>query len=259
MSKHGVTFVLVPGSFVVAQEYDKVIKLLENDGHEVQTIELLSADKGDRQPPAQTSDDVEHLRAGILTILDTQHSDVVLAVHSYSGIPGSAATEELDRETRASQGKSTAVVGLMYIASFMPLPGESLRSIMISHDAIQEPYRTGFPGEYLPAIPADFAAYVFNDVNDPEEVKKYHEMMVKHSSDSYGGVAEGVGWRKIKTVQIVPELDFILPTAVQEWMGERARKQGHDVTRVFVEGAGHCPNISRPDLIVQELVKLSGR
>lgn len=258
MSGSPTTFVLVPGSFVVAQEYDKVVALLERGGHKVQTLELLSANKGERLPPAQTSEDVEHIRSGVLSILDSENSNVVLVVHSYAGIVGSAASEGLDLESRSAQGKPTAVIGLMYIAAFMPLPGESLRDIMIKHDALQEPYKTGMPGEYLPPVPAEFAAYIFNDFTDQEEIARYHGMMVRHSSDSYSGAAEGAGWKTIKTVQIVPGLDFILPTAVQEWMGERARKEGKDVSRVFIEGAGHCPNVSRPELIVEELIKLAG-
>lgn len=258
MSNSSVTFVLVPGSFVVVQEYDKVVSLLEQAGHNVRTIELLSVSNGDRLPPAKTSDDVEHIRSGLLNILDNENSNVVLAMHSYSGIPGSAATEGLDQTSRASQGKSSAVIGLLYIASFIPVAGESLRDIMNKHDAMQEPYKTGIAGEYLPPVPAEFGAYVFNDIKDQEEIAKYHGMMQRHSSDSYGGVAEGAGWKQIRTVQIIPELDMIIPVPVQEWMGERARAEGKDVSRVLVEGAGHCPNVSRPEVIVQELEKLAG-
>lgn len=258
MSNSPFTFVLVPGSFVVAQEYDKVVGLLEQAGHKVRTIELLSVSNGERLPPAQTSDDVEHVRSGLLNILDNENSNIILAVHSYGGIPGSAATEGLDQASRASQGKSSAVIGLLYIAAFIPVPGESLRDIMNKYDAMQEPYKTGIAGGYLPPVPAEFGAYVFNDIKDPEEIAKYHGMMQRHSSDSYSGSAEGAGWKQIRTVQIIPELDMIVPVPVQEWMGERARAEGKDVSRMFLEGAGHCPNVSRPEVIVQELVKLAG-
>ena len=251
------TFVLVPGSFVTPEEYDKIIPLLEKSGHKVRTIELLSANDGSRQPPAQTSDDIEFIRSGILEILDEQNSNVVIAVHSYAGVPGSAATYGLDLISREGAGKKTAVIGMLFIAAFLPVAGESLRSIMNQHEALQEPYKSGMPGEYLPPIPSEFAAFVFNDLTDASEAARYHGMMVQHSSDSYGGVIEGAGWESIKSVQLIPQNDAIIPVPVQEWMSERAIKQGRAVSRVFLEGAGHCPTVSQPEVIVDQLVKLA--
>lgn len=44
---------------------------------------------------------------------------------------------------------------------------------------------------------------------------------------------------------------------IQEWMLERAHAVGAKIARVDVPGAGNCVNVSRPGIVVAELVKLT--
>ncbi|KAK5327169.1 hypothetical protein LTR70_001644 [Exophiala xenobiotica] len=231
-----VTFVLVPGSFTIPAEYDKVEGLLKDRGHKVKPVSLLSANDGTRMPPATVEEDTAHIREELLSVLDAQRHNVVMCVHSYSGVPGSSALRGLSKPDRLAAGKDTSVLGIVYVGSFLPVVGQSLRDIL--GEAMPEPYKTGFPGEYMPAISSEMAAFIFNDVEDQSEMAKYYAMMTRHSSNSYG------------------EKDVILPVHVQEAMYERAVKDGGKVKRVFLEGAGHCPNVSRPQLVVDELVGL---
>ncbi|KAJ9652226.1 hypothetical protein H2198_008499 [Neophaeococcomyces mojaviensis] len=257
-----VTFVLVPGSFVTPAENDKLAAALEQKGYTVNHIELLTANDGTRQPPATMADDTTHIRSEISSILDNDNRNVVLVLHSYAGIPGNNALSGLNTADRAAAGKDTSVVGILFIGSFLPMAGESLRDILTSDLApgehIQEPYKSGMPGEYLPAIPAEFAPFVFNDLVDQAEVAKYHGLMVRHASDSYGAKATYTAWKDIHSVYMIPERDVILPVVVQEAMYERAISEGGKVKRVFVEGVGHCVNISRPEVVVKELEAITG-
>jgi len=119
-----------------------------------------------------------------------------------------------------------------------------------------EPYKTGFPGGYLPAIPPEMAPLVFKDLEDQAEVARYHGMMTQHSSDSYSGKCTWAAWKDVNSVQIIPGRDMILPIVIQEAMYECAVKDAGKVKRLFVEDAGHCVNISRPQLVVDELLGL---
>lgn len=249
------TFVLVPGSFVTPVEYDKMIPLLESKGHSVKAIELLSVNDGSRMPPATFEDDVSHIRSAILEILDKQKRNVVLGVHSYSGIPGSSAVSGLGIEDRKSAGHNTAVTGIVYIASFLPILNESLRDIMNDH--MPPDLRAGFPGDYYPRTSVDFAPYIFNDMTDEAEVAKYHGAMERHASDSYDGRATYEAWKYIQSVQIIPQSDFIIPVMVQEDLYERTVKEGGKVRKVYIEGGGHCVNISRPNAVVKQLLKIA--
>lgn len=250
------TFVLVPGSFVTPVEYDKMITLLESKGHSVKPVELLSVNDGSRMPPATFEEDVSHIRSAILEILNKVKHNVVLVVHSYSGVPGSSAVSGLSIKDRKSAGHETAVTGIVYIASFLPVLKESLRDIMSEH--MPPDFRAGFPGDYYPRTSPEFAPFIFNDVPDQSEVAKYYGAMVRHASDSYSGEATYEAWKEIESVQIIPQSDLIVPVVVQERMYERTVAEGGKVRKVSVEDGGHCVNISQPDLVVGELLKIAG-
>lgn len=250
------TFVLVPGSFATPAEYDKIVGLLEGQSHTVKTVELASVNDGSRQPPATMEDDASEIRSVVLNILDGDKRHVVLVVHSYGGVPGSSAMQGLGTKDRESAGHDTAVTGIVYIASFLPVFNESLRDIMWEH--MPEAYREGVPGGYFPLTAPEFAPYIFSDMSDQAEVAKYHGSMNRHSSDSYSGKATYEAWKDIESVQIIPQSDLIIPTAVQEEMYERTVKQHGKVRRVAVEGGGHCVNVSQPEAVVKEMLKVAG-
>lgn len=81
--------------------------------------------------------------------------------------------------------------------------------------------------------------------------------MTPHSSDSFDGVVSYEAWKYIPSVLIIPENDAIVPTPLLEVMYEDSVAAGGKVRRLFVEGAGHCVNISRPEFVAEELVKLA--
>lgn len=256
-SRQSTTFVLVPGSFVTPGEYDKIVNLLEAQGHKVRPVGLASVNDGSRMPPATFDDDVAEIRSAVVDILDNEKRNVVLVLHSYSGIPGSSAMQGLSKNDRKSAGHSTAVTALVYMASFLPVLNESLRDIM--WDYMPEAYRAGVPGGYLPAAAIEFAPFVFNDVPDQAEVAKYFGAMQRHASDSYSGKATYEAWKDIDSVQIIPQIDTIVPPPAQESMYERSVKQGGKVRKVPVEGAGHCINVSQPELVVREILAAAGQ
>lgn len=250
------TFILVPGSFVTPSEYDKVIGLLEQKGRKYQTVGLATVNDGSKMPPATYEDDVSLIRSAVLNVLDNEKRNVVLVMHSYGGIPGSSAIQGLSPQDRSTAGQTTAVTGLVYIASFLPILGESLRSIM--WDYLPEGFREGCPGEYLPAVGPESLPFCFNDVTDQAEIAKYHGEMERHASDSYNGTATYEAWKDIDSVQIIPQIDYIVPTAVQESMHERTLKQDGKVRRVAVEGGSHALNVSQPRLLVREMLAVAG-
>lgn len=257
MASSTVAFVLVPGSFATPILYeDNIVAGVRGKGYDIKAIELLSANDGSRQPPPKMEDDAAHIRAAVLAILDDEASpkDVVLTVHSYSGIPGSSALKGLSKADRAAEGKSTGVTGIVYMGSFVPLLGETVRGIM--GETTPEPYKTGIPGGYLPPIQSELAALIFNDLS-PEDALKLHSQMSTHSSDTYDGKASYEAWKDILTVQIIPEADLIVGTALQEEMYQKALAAGGKITRVLVKGAGHAINISQTDTVVDEMIKLA--
>lgn len=252
------SFIIVPGSFATAPLYDGLVAILRDQGHTARAIDLPSANDGSRLPAPTGEDDAKHIREEVLTTLDGEKgSDVVVMLHSYSGVPGSSALKGLGRTDRSAEGKTTAVVGVLYLAAFVLPLGESNRHWLSARDAMPEPFKTGVPGGYLPPIDPAFGAFIFNDIKSEEEQARYLAQMARHSSDSYDGVVSYEAWKYISSVLVIPENDVIVPTPLLEAMYEQAVAAGGKIRRVFVEGAGHCVNVSRPELVAEELVKLA--
>lgn len=256
-----VSFLIVPGSFSTPQAYAALIARLQSQGYEARATELLSANDGTRMPPATGDDDAAHIRREVLSLLDGETaaapSNVVLAAHSYGGMPTTSALRGLDRAHRAAQGKTTAVVGIVYLASFLIPLGQSNREFMGAVGALPEAVRVGVPGGYMPAIDRSLAKLIFNDVESEEEVETYFGMFTRHSSDSFDSKITYEAWKEIPSVYMIPGEDLVIPTQLQLAMFERAVAAGGKVTKVFVEGAGHALNVSQLERVVAEMIKLA--
>lgn len=258
--KSKAVILIVPGSFSTPPQYDALVRATRDQGHDAKAVELLSANDGTRLPAPTTQDDADHIRRDILAVLDdpAEPRDVVLALHSYAGVPGSSAAEGLGGADRSARGRGTAVVGVAYLASFVLPLGVSNRRFLTEHGSMPEgPFRDGIPGGYLPAIPAEFLSHLLGEVEDEEERSKFVDSRTVQSSDSYDGGVAYEAWKDIPSVTIIPGEDNVVPTQLQELMFENAVAAGGKITKVVVEGAGHLFTASRPDVVAAELVKLA--
>lgn len=120
------TILLIPGAFGTPDGYEKLVPYIEQAGLSTHPGPYPSCDPED--PSNATSEkDINSLRDYVLLpLLDREQNDVVIIAHSYGGVVGGAAAKGLDRLTRNAQGKTTAVVGLIYVAGNITLEGESL-------------------------------------------------------------------------------------------------------------------------------------
>lgn len=118
--------VLVPGAFGTAAGFEKLASILRAAGFPTQPGPYPSCNPSD--PAAATSQkDSISLRANVLIpLLDREQTDVVVIAHSYGGVVAGGAVKGLDKSTRAMQGRSTGVVGLIYVAGNITLEGETL-------------------------------------------------------------------------------------------------------------------------------------
>lgn len=118
--------VLVPGAFGTPAGFNQLLPFLERASVTTYPGAYPSCDPPD--PAAATcARDIASLRDNVLVpLLDEQQRDVVLLAHSYGGVVGGAAAKGLDVRTRGAQGKTTAVVGLIYVAGNITLDGEPL-------------------------------------------------------------------------------------------------------------------------------------
>ncbi|KUJ11053.1 alpha/beta-hydrolase [Mollisia scopiformis] len=238
--------ILIPGSFSPPSFFHKIVPLLSSRGYLPLPTALQSA--GSRpQGPATFADDVAYIKSTIQKLVD-EGKDVVLAMNSYGGFPGTEATQSLSKKERQSQGLKGGVIALVYLASFLPGVGESLRENM--GDDLPDSIKNA--GDYMTMNYEEDWKNIFNDL--PEEQARYYmNQMPVHSTVSLSGKFSYPGYLYIPTTYFLTEKDKIISPENQEAMVEKVRGLGGEV-RVVRSKAGHVPMLSAPEEVVEVIV-----
>jgi hypothetical protein len=135
-------FVIVPGASQNPAHYGYLSHLLQLAGYPVFSALLPSVGNG----KATAEEDTKYVRdAMLLPVLEHEEHDVILVMHSYSSIPGSAAAVGLAKAERSAQGKK-GVIGQIYIAALLPQGGDG-------KDVVG-----AFGGQYPPHIRPDVSS-----------------------------------------------------------------------------------------------------
>ena len=107
------TYVLVHGAFQDASAWNRVVPLLQAEGHEVSTVNLRGR-AGDETPSGEITlqDHVD-----VVTQAISSHTEpVILVAHSFGGIVASQAAELVPEK----------IDTLVYVAAYMPEDGQSM-------------------------------------------------------------------------------------------------------------------------------------
>ena len=203
-------------------------------------------------PPnlATVDDDVQTIRH-VMQKLVADDKRVIVLMHSYGGIIGSAALGEF-----VASGGGPGLMALAYMSAFIPFEQESLAGIF---GGTLPPFLT--PDDKTPfLLVSDPQGHFYSDLA-PEEQNRWAGELVRHPAaaqanapqltDAKGDVRVEIAWRKMsgRTWYLVCDGDQALPPFVQEMMIERVEKEG---CKVKVErcSAGHSPFLSMPDQVV---------
>lgn len=115
-------FVVVPGASQSPAAYGYLLHLLQVKGYGAFSA-LLPSVGATEQVTAE--DDAEYVRSRMLRpILDIEQHDVIVVSHSYSSIPASAAARGLGKADRVTAGKTTSVLGHIFIAAIAAKGGD---------------------------------------------------------------------------------------------------------------------------------------
>jgi hypothetical protein len=114
------TIVMVPGAWHQPAIYSGVVSSLSKLGYPTVSLPLPSA--GAVPPNQDFSEDVAAIR-NCLTKLVEEGKEVVLVVHSYTGLPGGEAPKGLGKKEREVQGLKGGVIRFVVINGFATPPG----------------------------------------------------------------------------------------------------------------------------------------
>jgi pimeloyl-ACP methyl ester carboxylesterase len=205
--------VLVHGAFADGSGWRRVADILGKDGYTVSVVQ---------EPLTSLADDV----AATKRVLDQQAGPTILVGHSYGGV---VITEA---------GNATNVVGLVYIAAFIPDQGESAVSLLSQAPAANNDMRATSDGFlYLDpaAFPADFAA----------DLPSAQANFMAHSQQMLAKAAGGApvttaAWRQKKSWALIATRDHNINPDLERTMAKRAGCETIEVP------ASHAAYISQP-------------
>lgn len=116
--------VLIPGAWHSADAYDTLLPYLQDHGYQVTALTLPSV--GTEPPITTLEPEVTHIRNNVSSIAD-RGEDVVVVMHSYGGLAGTASLKGLSKAERQAANLPGGVTALVYLAAWMLEEGQTIR------------------------------------------------------------------------------------------------------------------------------------
>jgi pimeloyl-ACP methyl ester carboxylesterase len=210
--------VLVHGAFADGSGWRRVADILTKDGYSVTVVQ---------EPLTSLADDV----AATKRVLDLQPGATLLVGHSYGGV---VITEA---------GNAPNVVGLVYIAAFIPDQGESAVSLLSQAPAANNDMRAtrddflyldpaAFPGDFAADLPPAAASFM----------ARSQAMLAKAAG---GAPVTSAAWHQKKSWALVATRDHNINPDLERKMARRAGSETIEVP------ASHAVYVSRPSEVAR--------
>ena len=116
------TILVLPGAWLHPSTYDTFISRLQHLSFPTVYASYPSLDPSNPATADAANDAVAVLKGTLLPLIADEGKDVVIVMHSYGGVPGSAAARGLSKAQRSRERKKGGVVGLIHVSGFV-LPG----------------------------------------------------------------------------------------------------------------------------------------
>ena len=230
------SFVLVPGAWLGGWVWNKVVPMLEKDGHVVHAVTLTGT--GERVHLATRDVGIETAIQDVLNVVDYNDlDDFVLVGHSFAGKVVAAVADRIAEKVRV----------LLYLDAFRP---SKVRTPQGGFDPTSE-FGSLKPGEWAVPLTEQILDTIGRDVKGRDRewiMSKATPWPMKHATEP---VTLSANFDKVKSAYIFctgggDSVDEILK-------GKWGKLEGpHKVI-----DSGHWPMITKPDELVKDLVDLS--
>jgi pimeloyl-ACP methyl ester carboxylesterase len=231
------TIVLVHGAFAESASWDRVIRDLEDAGHDViaaaNPLRGLAAD-------AQSVTD----------LVSTVDGPVLLVAHSYGGAVMS--------NVAADAGEIT---GLVYVNGFAPDAGENCFGLagmfpgsMVGESTVRPVPRSDGTTDFYIA-PDSFHEIFCQDVPAPQAAR----MAITQRPATQEALTEPSGgdplWKDVPSWFLIGEEDHVIPAELQRFMAERAGSR----STIAIPGASHAITVSQPEATAQLILEAASQ
>ncbi|MCJ1476325.1 hypothetical protein MMC13_004991 [Lambiella insularis] len=243
---------LIPGSFALPEFYDLVVNAVMARGYEMRglhlpTVGLKTGPRGGTPPTMY--DDAAFIAKETEKLAD-EGKDVILIAHSYGGAPTTQSTYGLSKAERRKHGKDGGIVKIAYMTAVVPAVGMSTASVMA--DA---PKDLGWM--YHGQI-SKSAAITFSDL-PPEEGEAWIKRFPRHSAVSFADELTYPGYNDIPISYLFCEDDLCVLPQFQRRAIELIEKESGEKVKVTSIKAGHCPNVSKPQEVIDWILDVAGK
>lgn len=214
---------------------------------------LLSANEA-RPPNAGLSDDTVLVRSYTESLVRAGRHVVAIA-HSYGGQVASNALYGLSTDVRAAKGLKGGVSHLIYLAGYAVPEGVAMMDKVKEFNNMDlVPLAFDFADDGT-AVSRDPKTLIIGPGPDDEEVEAYLKTWIRWHGNCMYQASEHAAWREIPVAYIKTTTDMTVPVHYQQHFIEEMEKAGRKV-QTFELAAGHCPNLTATDGVVDAVNKV---
>lgn len=245
------TIVILPGGYHSPSHYQELIEQLHRANYSTRSSVLPTVNA---QNPfaADPATDVAFIREKLLVPVFEAGEDVLLVMHSYSGIPGSVVAKGWSKSERRARGQTGGILGLVFIASVPLHEGESIFTKADGHSvslaAFDQEAGTSTIPDPIPAF--------YHDVPEPR-ASQAAAALLPHSLQVFTWKSTPPAWADPvyagRRVYIRCMQDFAAPLA---WQDNMLEETGVDWDIRDMESS-HSPFLSRPEELAAIVVGLA--
>lgn len=217
------TFGLIHGGAHGAWCFSRLIPALADLGHQAIAVDLPCDDDA-----AGTADYAKAVTAALAAVPDP----VVLVAHSLGGL------------TAPLVATARPVRMLIFVAAFLPVPGQSMNEQRAREPDMMLPYHGGVPG---------LRARFFNDCTDADADWAMAHLR-RQALKPFTEITPLRQWPPVPSAYVICTEDH---ACNPDW-ARRAIRDRLGVEPVELTGSGHSPFLSRPVELARLLVSLAG-
>ncbi|KAK3168974.1 hypothetical protein OEA41_005422 [Lepraria neglecta] len=239
------TIVFVPGAFHTSVHFEPISAVLNQASFPTTTVELPTTAQA---TTASYRDDVYAIRSVLERLVEEDGKEVLLALHSYGGVPGCQTVSGLERSKRKAEGRPGGVIHVLFIAALLVEQGQGMAAALEGGKA---PSWAVFKDGLL--YPVDTSPVFYSDL-PPKEAAHWNSLLVpKSASKTSVDVAEVCYDLDVPITYLLCTNDPML--GMLEGMVAKVKRPRWNVERI---DGGHSPFLGRKKELAEIVEKCSG-